>query len=1158
MFKRLLALTACFAFGLVAVHAQEITGTISGTVKDTAGAAISGATVSVFDEDKKNVARTVTTEENGQYSVPLLPVGTYSLTVEAPSFKKAVQTHVKLDVNQRRTVEVTLEVGNIAEVVTVEADPLQVDTQTATAANTISGTQVRELSLNNRNWVQLITLAPGVSSDLTDQVYVGTTNPVSGQSNQLNISVNGSRVTSNTYTVDGADTTDRGANLTIQTYPSVDAIGEFKVLRSLYPAESGRSGGGQVNVVTRGGGNSFHGSLYEFVRNEKLNANKFTDNFNAPFGRDAQGRAKRGPLRYNNYGGTFSGPVFLPRFGEGGRAVYNGKNRTFFFFSEEQRRTISYPSQNFTFPSRALQQGVFSQPVCLVQTGTTCPANQVLPAGTPLPQNLISPVAAAYIKDIYSKLPDPGNATGSIFFPGRNVFNYRQELLRIDHKVSNAVSAFYRFEKDTIPTEEPFALFTGTGIPGVSSTKTNSPGKTHVARVTWVQSPTTVLEFSGSYSYGAILSELTGLLNEKNSPDIIAALPQFPFTRTRGRVPTLTGNGFSGLVSFGPYNNFSNNKSLGATLSKVIRDHTTKFGVSYNRYRKFENSLTGDVNEGQFSAFPTTPRPTGTSTINQQWANFLLGKGATFTQTQFDTTVDLRANVVEAYAQDEWRFRPNLSLYYGLRFSQFGQPADKNHLLANFDPRRFDRSKAFTVLANGTRVPGTGDPLNGIFINTGTNISGPPSPYGDKILNTNRSFAPRVGLAWDPFKKGRTSIRTGFGIYDDQFSISYFESIASTNPPFQNTSTLTGVSIDNPLAGTASVSAAAQSIRGIETPWHTPYMEHWSLDVQQQLTRKTIVTAGYFGSRGVHLPGVVDINLLPPGYALTQTCRTNSVDPATFGPCQMPGQQFTSATQELILDQIRPYRGYRAVNVVQTRFNSNYHSLQVSGQQRFSGGNQLNLSYTWSKNLTNSQNEYSTAPQNPYNIRNDYGRANLDRRHILNVNYIYELPFHQKQENFAGKLLGGWQVSGIFTHFTGRAFTLSTSNLDPAGLGFLGPSVSGPRPSVSCDPNQGAARTFRQWFNTTCVQNVAAGLNNIGSVGRNTLDGPPTTRVDFTLSKSVKFSESMRVQLRGEVFNIFNHTNFTTLSTNVTSATFGQVTNVRDPRTMQLGVKFYF
>ena len=284
-----------FTFSGVALS-QEITGSIVGSVKDANGAAVKGATVTVTNLATKQVVRTATTNDDGGYSARDLPVGTYDVAVEATGFKKHVASKVQVDVGTPRTLNIGLEVGSVAEVVTIEANPVAVELSTPTVSTTINGDQARELSLNNRNWVQLITLAPGVTNDLADQVYVGTTNPA-GQANTMNISVNGARSAQNTYTVDGADVTDRGSNITIQAYPSVDSIAEFKVQRSLFSAESGRSGGGQVNIVTRGGGERFHGSIFEFVRNERLNANDFISNRNSnpPFGRDSNGKAKRAP-----------------------------------------------------------------------------------------------------------------------------------------------------------------------------------------------------------------------------------------------------------------------------------------------------------------------------------------------------------------------------------------------------------------------------------------------------------------------------------------------------------------------------------------------------------------------------------------------------------------------------------------------------------------------------------------------------------------------------------------------------------------------------------------------------------------------------------------------------------------------------------------------
>lgn len=1137
-------------------YAQQITGDLAGTVKDINGAAVVGATVTITNSDTKLVERTVTTNDAGEFSVPLLPVAYYDVTVEATSFKKHIDERVKINVNEHRREEVTLEAGNVSETVTVTAAPLQVNTQNAAATEIINGTQVRELSLNNRNWVQLITLSPGVSANIADQIYVGSTNP-QGQSNALQIAVNGARPGSNTYNVDGADTTDRGANLTVQTYPSVDAISEFSVLRSLYPAESGRSAGGQVNVVTKSGTPEFHGDLYEFVRNDRLNANSFLTNRSAPLGLDANGRARRVPLRYNNFGGTFGGPVILPRFGEGGRSYWKPKE-TFFFYSQEMRRVIVYPTFNTTVPTAGQRQGIFTQPVCIGAVANPC--GTILPAGTPLPQNLYSPLAAAYVQDIYNKLPLP-DASGNLFYPARGVFNFTQELIRVDHKFSDKLSAYYRFENDSIPTIDPIGLFgQGGGQPFVSVTQTNSPGRTHVARATWVQSPTTVWEFGGSYSFGDVPSQVIGLMNQANSPDVTARTPAFPFVNTRGRVPDITGNGFTTLTTFGPYSDFSFNKSVFANLSKVFGKHTTKYGFNYSRIRKHENSL-GGFNQGRYSAVSSSPtRPTGTSTTNQLWANFLLGNFQVFTQNQFDLTADLNATDIEAFAQDEWRYKPNITIYYGVRFSRFGQPWDRSGRMTSFNPAAYDPNQAFQVLANGLRVAGTGNPLNGIMVNSQNPQPGATiSPWGKAVAPTRNNFAPRIGIAWDPFKKGTTSIRAGYGIYYDQLSFSFQETdLVARNPPFQQQIVINPATLDNPLAGTTTTNLSVQDVGGIDQNYKTPYLQSWSLDFQHQFGARTMVTVGYFGSKGTHLSGLVDENLLPPGFALTQTCRTNSVNPPTFGPCQTPGQVFTTSTQELILNQIRPFRGYGAVRMLETRFNSNYHSLQATLRRRFSRNSQINVAYTWAKNLTNGLLESGSAPQNPYDLHTEYTRATLDRRHVLNINYIYEVPFFRSQSNFKEKMLGGWQISGITYYFTGLGFSPATSSNDPAGIGFLGSSPAGPRPDMICDPNAGAPHTFEQWFNTACFANPPAGVNRVGNASRTVINGPPTTRFDATLTKNIHFSESKTLQLRWEVFNIFNHTNFTTLSTNITSSNYGFVTGTRDPRQMQLGIKFLF
>lgn len=1169
---------SAFAFG------QEVTGSIVGTVRDNTGAAVPGATVTITDAQKNNiVVRTITTSDDGEFSAPNLTTSVFTVTVEAQNFKKSVNTDVKIDVGQRRQLEIVLQAGRIEETVTVESDPVSVELSTPTAGTVINGDQVRELSLNNRNFVQLVALAPGVSSDLADQVYVGTTNP-EGQANTINLSVNGARSSQNTFTVDGADITDRGSNITIQAYPSVDSIGEFRVLRSLYPAESGRSGGGQVNVVTRSGTDRFSGNFFEFIRNEAFNANDFFTNQNKAAGVDENGKAKRRPFRYNNFGWTLGGPVYFFNFGERDPddSFFARQKRTFFFFSQEWRKDLRYPTLTSTVPSLAQRQGVFSVPICLQATGTTC--STVLPANTPISTlRPINPVAQQYLTAIYNNLPAPNSGANGLLFPTLNKSDFRQEILKIDHNFTKNWSMYYRFQQDAIPTIEANSLFSsGSGLPGVSTTATNSPGKAHTVQSTYVLNPRMIVEARYTYSYGAILSENIGLLALTNSTINVP----LPYANTRDRIPTISGNGFSALQGFGPYDNFSDKHNWSGSFTWIMGDHTMKFGAGYSLYRKNENAIAGN-NEGIFSGFNTPGATTaliapGGNTAQQQFANFLLGTNVSFTQASFDYTADLRQKTIEGFAQDEWRVRKNLTLYMGVRYSFFGSPWDKNGRLTNFIPEMFNQSAAPLVTGAGNRVAGPGKNFcNGLIANTQNYTTGPaafnctpiPSPWGKFVIDAPKTdFAPRVGLAWDPFGKGETSIRTGYGIYHDQVLNGNQLQQIGLNPPYQQTCTVTGVNLANPVPGgncTVASSLAAPNIRGVQADWKTPYMQHWSLDLQQQLTSKTLVTIGYYGSKGTNLIGAYELNALPPGYAISLGATGCAVGASTTptAPCQVAGTGFFTGAQTRILDQIRPYRGYQSINMVQPRYDSNYHSMQFSAQHRFSGASQVNFAYTWSKNLTNNQTDRSTAPQDSYDIESEWGRATLDRRHIFSMNYVYEVPFFNNRNDFAGKVLGGWQVSGIVTYSTGLPLTPVINSalgaFDAAGLGIIPAIIAGTRPNVICDPNQGGAGTQQQWFNTACfTPNPASNATNIpnivGSAGRGIIEGPSRRRVDFTLTKNIRFNETMRLQLRGEAFNIFNWVSYNTVDVRVNAATFGQVTGVRDPRTLQFGAKFYW
>ena len=1117
-----------------ALHAQTISGTVSGTVRDPSGAVVPNATITVTNTDQNSIVFTGKSNSAGQYTVPFLAVGNYAVTAEAPGFQKAQHTAIKLNVNQNLTVDMTLQPGSTQQTVTVTTSPLQVDLQSAQAQTVITGTQVRELTLNTRNYEQLVGLMPGVSTAVSDQLYVGVSNPV-GTSNQINFSINGSRPTQNAWNVDGADNVDRGANLTLLAYPSVDSIAEFSVQRSNYNAEFGRSSSGQVNVITSAGTNQFHGDVYEFFRNDVLDANTYLNN------------RKGTPipaLRYNDFGGTIGGPIW--------------RDHTFFFFSEEVRRVITYTNFLANVPSAAELHGDLSAngaPVCVLWSPPG--PNQVcLQQGTQVTQ--INPAAQAYLNNIFNKLPTPDNPNCTkgctLTSNGRNIFNLHQEIARVDHVFGPRFRVFGRFENDTIPTTEPGGLFIGSALPGVSTSSTNSPGRIVSIHATNAISPTLINDAGYNYSHGGVLSTPIGLTAAANSPDIISAI-KLPFASSLAVAPTLTFTKFTNVADRGQYRDFNDDNNVFDHLSKIVGRHAMKFGVTYHWYQKDENSGTG--NQGSFR-FPTTA-PDGTDSEYQEWANFLTGNTSSFTQASADFRAVIRQQQWEMYAQDTFQLRPNLTLNYGLRYSLFRQPTDAKAHLTNFDPQLFNRGAAPAINPANGQIAGTPNPLNGIIIN------GQNSPFGDAVNSQNNlSFAPRVGFAYDPSGNGKMSVRGGYGIFFDSSAVSRYEINIFTNPPFVTSLSLGAVPLDNPN-GTAIVSNFPSAVAAVGTRRHTPYTQEFSFDVQRQFPSQWLLDIGYYGATGTHLLGEVDLNQPLPGAYVTALApyRTNPTAPIARG----------SDTQKL--NFIRPYPGFDAINDQITQYMSNYNGLQIAVQKRIGANSLLNVNYTWSKAMTNAFNDTSPA-QNTYDLAAEYGPARYDRTHIFNANFVYDLPFYQSQTGFVGHVLGGWELSGIVNTYTGLPFTVTGVLNDPAGQGVLdGSSAVSGRPDLVGNPNQASNVSgpihnndgIKPWFNTAAYAQVCPTVSGVttcptgarpGNSHPGSVRGPGLWRADLSGFKNIKFNDRMRMQFRAEAFNVFNHTNPDTISTSATSSLFGKVTAYRDPRILQLALKLYF
>jgi hypothetical protein len=1122
-------LAVCVLLASLATSAfsQEITGSIVGTVKDASGAGVPGATVTVTNTDRNAVARTETTDSAGNYSATLLDVGHYSVSAEAKGFKKVTVKDIQLNVSDKLTINVPLEIGDVQQQVTVESAPTQVTLQSAEQSTVINGTQIRELALITRNYEQLVSLMPGVSAASVDQLYVGTSLP-SGVVATIPFSINGARNSASSWLVDGADNVDRGSNLTLLTTPSIDAIEEFKVLRSNYGADLGRAGGGIISVITKSGTNQFHGDLYEFVRNSDFAANNFYNNATS-LNVGPDGKAQVAPLHYNNFGWTLGGPVLIPGLYDPRKM---DKHQTYFFVSEEFRRVITYASGTATVPTSSEITGVFPTPVCVQFTGSTC-------AQTATTITNIDPVAKEYIADIFSRAGLPSN-TNTLVNLFRNVYNFEQEIYKLDHNFSQKLQLSARFQRDQIPTIEPTGLFSlGETIPNVGNTSTNAPGRTWVVRGTSTFTPTWLNEVGWNYSYGAIISNPTGLINSTSSPDIKTTLP---FPVTLGRVPSLSFLGGTGITGYGPYRDYNRDNNIYDNMTKVLGRHTIKFGGTYNHYQKKENNA--GANAGSFNFTPAS-EPAGTTAFNQAFANFLLGNVASFSQASEDVTPDIRANQFELYVQDDFRVKPNFTLNLGVRYSNFRQPIDNNHELTNFDPALFNRANVPALTAGGLLANISANSyLNGIIIN------GQNSPFGQKVgAQDNTDFAPRFGFAWDPFRDGKTSIRGGYGIFYDSTLYGTYEQNIFANPPFVNNVTISNVTLDNPAGGTASVANSPKNLYATPYNFKTPYNQQWSFEVQRDVFRDTIINLAYVGSKGTHLLGTIDLNELPPGLAYSSGLIA-------------PNTSITSANTPS-LNILRPYVGYAAfTQAIEPWFNSNYNSLQISGQKRFSSDIFSTFAYTWSRGLTDNQSDRSNAAQNTYNFnRGEYGPTLYDRTQVFNLNFVYTLPFFKTQKGAVGKVLGGWEVSALANYYTGLPYTATTSGTDPAGLGIIGASAASLRPNLVCNPNTGFTFSRFEGFNTACFQNPPVALHLPGNEGRGVIRGPGYEGWSTAASKNLLFGpgERFRFQLRGEASNVFNHTNPSTFgSLSNVSSLFGQITGYRDPRIIQLGAKLYF
>jgi hypothetical protein len=1123
-------------------HAQELNATIYGTVTDASGAVVPNATISARNNARNIDVRSVSTGSNGEYAITHLPAGQYTITVQGKGFQSWQSNNVVLQVAEKRTLDVQLTVGTVSETVEVSSSGVPVQLSSAEQSQTITGTQIRELELNNRNFQQLVALQPGVVTNWGDS-------PGFGISNTTTVTVNGARTTANNWTVDGADINDSGSNATLLNVPSIDAIQEFTLQRSNYDAASGRSGGGQIMVATRSGTNEYHGTAYEFFRNTDLNANSFFNNATD---------TPRSVEHYNDFGFTFGGPIWIPKKTDRKNA------KTFFFWSEEWRKTSQPGSEVITaMPTAAELGGTYTglttdptpyvnslpDPACATVTqvgsGSTATYNLQLNLAA---SGCYSKNAQAYVNNIFSKYP--ANLNGNeYYYAYSQLNNFRQDIIRIDQTINDKVRFYGRYMHDDTPTNYPTGLWAGNNFPGVNPTSLDAPGYNVVGNLTWTITPKLTNEVEYVYAWGGINATATGTLYSSSFAGELTN--NYAYTDPYGRAPSVyIGNsGLNAAPGSAPYHERNIDQSIIDNASYLFGSHALRFGISTQFMVKTENASEGNPS---FS-FSNILDPNGNTAV-PALALFLLGQDASYSQASHDVIPYLHYTNFEAYVQDDWKITRRLTLNLGVRYSYFPTPFDSNDVLTNFSNLVFNPALAPAIDPNyGTMLPGqavnAGNYANGLIFPTGSTCAAAKaiaptascSPYG-KIINpsTLGNIAPRLGLSWDPFGTGKTAIRAGYGIFFDRVLNGMFEQNAFGDPPLVQTTTVPVGPFDNILAGSGSVPLGPVGLTASGSPaWHTPYYTAYNLSVQREILPNTKLEVAYVGGLGTHLLGNIDLNQPELAVRLDPTNQAGAVN----------------------VNAIRPYLGYGTINSRDPEFTSNYNSLQVTLNRQVARGLNLGVAYTWSKSLTTNSDDRVNYATDTYDLMLDYGPSSYMASQLLVFNYVYDLPFYTGQRGFVGHVLGGWEVSGITTIESGQPWTIwqyndpfnltnSVTGVGDGGLGMVNPRAD--RTSVPIT----YPKTVAEWFNPAAFTTA---VGHFGSAGNGVITGPGEQVWDIGFIKNTNISERFRVQFRGELFNAFNHVNFNSIDNNVQDgASFGSLNGTHNPRLVQFGLKLYF
>jgi hypothetical protein len=1094
---------------------------ISGQVSDGTGAVLTNATVTVTEQGTE-LTRTVKSNQDGNYVVPDLPTGTYRVTCEAPGFKKEVIADNPLATNINIEVNCRLQVGSQSESVTIQADMMVIELTNGDLGYTVTGEQAGELQLNGRNFPELLQLLPGVSTTYTDGfgLFGGYGVNNSGQS------INGGRTDTTTWNLDGGDNKDNGGggNNFININPN--AIGEFRVLTSNYSAESGTSSGAVVNIAIRSGTKRYHGMLYEYWRNDRLAANVF----NAA----TVGQPK---LRWNNFGGNFGGPVFLPE-----TEFNHDRDKLFFFFSEDLKFLRQGYTNSWTVPTAAAKSGNFGT------TSIKDPATQAPYPNNILPSSLINPDMQKLV-NIY---PAANSGAATYLFNKTQPTNVHQEILKLDynHNEKNQFSVHWAHDKYRQLENYTNLIEYYRSVPGLNSsiqwTHLITPTLINVAQFTYTGN--VIIEQDDVVPNTTFISDYTRKGFGISIPSIYNASPDIPQIAIQN-YQTLSVSPLS-------FNNFNRIFDWKDTLTTIIGNHHVKAGILIMRSRKNQDNppqINGVLN------FSNARQPT----TGVGLADALLGNFQQYQEYSGVRQGWYRFTQIEPFVQDDWKVSRRLTMGLGLRWSYMQPQYSGLNNTVQFLPQYFDFAQAALINPSNGTIVSDPNPYNGLV------LDGPGFPAAAqgrvpqasdpavKALFHNLplggaytrwgNFAPRFGFAYDLTGHQNTVLRGGFGMAYERIQGNFIFS-AINNAPFNPVATILNGVVTDPSQG----GSPAASVRAISNShfldMKDPRSMTWSLGIQRKLTSTTTLTVNYVGSGASNLSFIYDPNQPVLGYS-------NRV--------YVPGTMTLANA-----NYARPYPGYGNIQEYDTGANFIYNSLQSQFNKRTAHAGIISGAFTWAKGRTDA-NSFSYQPEDSHNLRGDWGPSNYSRKFVLTTSWVYPMPFWHGGGRWYKQAFGGWQINGTGLFQSGLPVNITDSN---TGLPGVATDVgSGLRPDLIGDPYSGPAINGFQILNPAAFSNPAS--NRWGNLGAYNIFLPRWINVNGSVSKSFWTSERrLKWDVKIDMYNVANHlcvsgvntTGFNGYTVNSSGApvsrspNWGAKNGTTPPRTIELSLRLSF